>query len=576
MSVYKQFLPNDYAVVPFNAHKQYEFDSTSSLSSSITFTNTKYSQLSIDNYDSSSNLTNNPDGFDNIKYSQIDHLFYRNYLTDLSNKFGDIDYLKHNRTLYEKCTILSIPSGLYGHKIKPGSLEFKGGPYTFVDDSYGNLIPKGTNINDFITDPRLILVNLGPVNGFKRYDLNIHNNFIENIYYKKGQPRVNTITSYSTPSDKYEYDDSYFLNKIYYKNVNFFELTHFLQSYPVIDFNGINSEIKLYHDPKFNFNHGDDFAIEFWVKIENNDLTNEVHLIGKSKTKTVVKSPLEGSSGIYPLLYTGSSQPQDVNGGSQYPFEIYVKNNTDSSPSIFFRKSDGETTISVQNTITTGSIQHIICQAVNNRLFIYKNGSISSIGSRESLKNPTQNQANIYIGNRGGNSNYLKGSLSQIKIYNTSLNDTQVNSHYKSNIGSPYIGNIFYSNGLIVIPKQNTQQGVGTVAVESSLIVGASEVNDNILQKIQFQGSHLIYENEYKCTINEYEYNTTLNPSARKSKSNENSDLANFATSSLFKPYITTVGLYNDNNELLVVGKLGQPLRKSDETDTTIVLRWDT
>ena len=110
MSVYKQFSPQDYAVVPFNAHKQYEFDSTSSLSSSITFTNTKYSQLSIDNYDSSSNLTNNPDGFDNIKYSQIDHLFYRNYLTDLSNKFGDIDYLKHNRTLYERSTVISIPS----------------------------------------------------------------------------------------------------------------------------------------------------------------------------------------------------------------------------------------------------------------------------------------------------------------------------------------------------------------------------------------------------------------------------------------------------------------------------------
>ena len=567
MSVYKQFTPKDYAVVPFNAHKQYSFETTAIASNKISISSVSYTSSSIDTFNSG-----------NIKYNQIDHLFYKNYLTDISNKFGDVNYLKQKRKLPKDITIISIPTGLYGHKIKPNTLQLTyNNNIKIIDDSYGNLLYDTTDINDYITDPRSILLDIGPNDGFKRYDLNIYDGYIEPTqYYRKGLNRVNRIDSYSTPFNKYEYDDSYFLNKIYYKNVNFFELTHFLQSYPVIDFNGINSEIKLYHDPKFNFNHGDDFAIEFWVKIENNDLTNEVHLIGKSFTKTVVKSPLEGASGIYPLLYTGSSQPQDVNGGSQYPFEIYVKNNTDSSPSIFFRKSDGETTISVQNTITTGSIQHIICQAVNNRLFIYKNGSISSIGSRESLKNPTQNQANIYIGNRGGNSNYLKGSLSQIKIYNTSLNDTQVNSHYKSNIGSPYIGNIFYSNGLIVIPKQNTQQGVGTVAVESSLIVGASEVNDNILQKIQFQGSHLIYENEYKCTINEYEYNTTLNPSARKSKSNENSDLANFATSSLFKPYITTVGLYNDNNELLVVGKLGQPLRKSDETDTTIVLRWDT
>jgi len=52
--------------------------------------------------------------------------------------------------------------------------------------------------------------------------------------------------------------------------------------------------------------------------------------------------------------------------------------------------------------------------------------------------------------------------------------------------------------------------------------------------------------------------------------------MAGFQTSSAFQPYITTVGLYNENNELLVVGKLGQPIKASGETDTTIVLRWDT
>ena len=52
--------------------------------------------------------------------------------------------------------------------------------------------------------------------------------------------------------------------------------------------------------------------------------------------------------------------------------------------------------------------------------------------------------------------------------------------------------------------------------------------------------------------------------------------MADFATGSYFRPYVTTVGLYNEDRELLVVGKLGQPIRMSDETDTTIVLRWDT
>ena len=78
------------------------------------------------------------------------------------------------------------------------------------------------------------------------------------------------------------------------------------------------------------------------------------------------------------------------------------------------------------------------------------------------------------------------------------------------------------------------------------------------------------------CTINADEYNFTHNTSTRKIKSDQHAELANFATGSLFKPYVTTVGLYNENNELLVVGKLGQPVKMSDETDTTFVLRWDT
>ena len=87
---------------------------------------------------------------------------------------------------------------------------------------------------------------------------------------------------------------------------------------------------------------------------------------------------------------------------------------------------------------------------------------------------------------------------------------------------------------------------------------------------------HLIFENEYQCTVDEFEFNSTTNISARKYRTRQTEDLANFATGSLFSPYVTTIGLYNENNELLVVGKLGQPVRMSNETDTTFVLRWDT
>ena len=130
--------------------------------------------------------------------------------------------------------------------------------------------------------------------------------------------------------------------------------------------------------------------------------------------------------------------------------------------------------------------------------------------------------------------------------------------------GSPYIGNLFYQHGFAIITHPLYQYVLTKTATTSSL------------ETIEFQGSHLIYEHEYQCTINENEFNSTYNLSARKVRSQEKPDLADFTTGSLWSPYITTIGLYNEEGELLVVGKLAQPIKCSDETDTTFVLRWDT
>ena len=96
------------------------------------------------------------------------------------------------------------------------------------------------------------------------------------------------------------------------------------------------------------------------------------------------------------------------------------------------------------------------------------------------------------------------------------------------------------------------------------------------VENLEFKGNHLIFEHEYRCSVEEGDFNDTLNPTARKIPKTSNQDAADFTTGSLFKPYVTTIGLYNEDNELLVVGKLGQPIRMSDETDSHFIIRWDT
>ena len=90
---------------------------------------------------------------------------------------------------------------------------------------------------------------------------------------------------------------------------------------------------------------------------------------------------------------------------------------------------------------------------------------------------------------------------------------------------------------------------------------------------ISFLAESTIYQNEVRCLVNENDFNYTLNPSAIKDGTS--GSYIDVVTGSDFRPYATTVGLYNDVDELLVVGKLSTPYPIPSNTDITFVIRWD-
>ena len=374
------------------------------------------------------------------------------------------------------------------------------------------------------------------------------------------------------------------------RSISFKEIT----DYPTANFinnNKITSSIVSPHNETYNFNPGEDFTIAMHV----NPVSASGYLISKNTTKTVIKTPINQKT-----YTTGSSQPFNIRAESHYPFEIFI----DDKQHLTFRKYDGNFTPTISASINTGSIQHVVCMSSASRMEIWISGSKITSGS-DTTVNQTENHANLYLGSKGEISNFYTGSLANVMIYNSSRTQVQIESLYSSSNGSPYVGNIFYSNGLATITHPNhlsiAQPFIsGNVAIDNPLILftnsssigtditssiaNQNEINDlynlpflgSLEYKIQFKNIHPIYENEYQCTINADEYNYTHNISTRKIKSDQKPELANFTTSSFWKPYVTTIGLYNQNHELLVVGKLGQPVRMSDETDTTFVLRWDT
>ena len=135
------------------------------------------------------------------------------------------------------------------------------------------------------------------------------------------------------------------------------------------------------------------------------------------------------------------------------------------------------------------------------------------------------------------------------------------------------VGNIFYPHGIAVITQQNWNN-----SVDLEQLYLAEDAFPSVV--VAFSSSYTIYETQYKCTINESEFNFSQNPSIISGSITDNAITASnkpydFATGSYFSPYVTTVGMYNEQHELLAVGKLAQPLPTSQTTDTTILVNID-
>lgn len=122
------------------------------------------------------------------------------------------------------------------------------------------------------------------------------------------------------------------------------------------------------------------------------------------------------------------------------------------------------------------------------------------------------------------------------------------------------VGNIFYAQGMAVITSQAPEFG-------SLMFDSAYNTRLDITSELT------MYQNEVRCLVNENDFNYTLNPSAIQSGTS--GSYINAITGSDFDPYSTTIGLYNDANELLVVGKLSRPYRMPPNTDMSFIIRWD-
>ena len=172
------------------------------------------------------------------------------------------------------------------------------------------------------------------------------------------------------------------------------------------------------------------------------------------------------------------------------------------------------------------------------------------------------------------------------------------------------IGNVFYTQGLIVLTRD-----------------AANRLNSG--WTLDYKSTETIYENEFLLIVQPDEFNVSQNPSAvvevgkeisyvtgsdnryykttpnsgvkyiRKKSVLENGDILDYrytgsigtkkagfehweasgsvdSTGSFLAPFITTIGLYDDNCDLVAVAKLPQAIKSDPELPVNFIVRFDT
>lgn len=144
------------------------------------------------------------------------------------------------------------------------------------------------------------------------------------------------------------------------------------------------------------------------------------------------------------------------------------------------------------------------------------------------------------------------------------------------------VGLIYYQAGLVVLtasvfkgnfgPRSETlyTSSVGTYLTSGS-ITGSCNGLRNRIYNVQFNNTTELNSTVYFCRANHNEFNYSTNPTYLSGGQVVVKNNASDAPVS----YITTVGLYSADNELLAVAKLSEPLKKSIDNELTVRVRLD-
>lgn len=252
--------------------------------------------------------------------------------------------------------------------------------------------------------------------------------------------------------------------------------------------------------------------------------------------------------------------------------------------------------------MSTGSIYNLgvtVTSSQNEKIKVYREMASVLLGDSNStftIANASQTECFFILLKRGIQKDEIKKGATSV-VYNTANSGTVTATdagavvNFKQDLGGDYaplkdstgteIGQIWYNSGIMILdPGQmwpTTQSWSGSknmyqMQYSSSINQMVDGLRTN-LTAVNFHNQTNLYSTIFFCRASNTEFNYSSNPtfvdSDKRIRVTSGSNVLQTRT------YITTVGLYDANDNLLAVGKINKPITKSPDNEATARVRLD-
>lgn len=606
----------------FKAHKQYDVVNSNSSSLGAEVYYAEYQTGSLNNWTTASSEPTTTNGYyRNIIHHSINTMFYRNYTNNPGETVnaGGATPQNQKRILDRKAVVVSLSQKKFGEKVYEGSFEVIGkDSVRIIDDKQGNLVDPDLSTDYMIESSSELL----------RLSFNEAHEFLGEIDGADARYRMEFQQAFS--GSKYPYVSNFRLDDTSIKrtetiahNLQFEERAGSFGTHAI--FNGVqNLHGANYHgqgnyimtnrydiNRDFKYGPSDNFAVAFWINLP----------VSQSVTQSL--EGIQPSVSAFGNVNSTTTFDHDTNviieksGIGRYrngPFVIetynqHSANATDHSGSIgkiaikrgnnAQTKHDATPQLTSSTAINDGEWHHIVYQYNTGSNSIWIDGVMDASGpdgatdklvrntpiqigghikgwttASSELSDPEESggrtptstvkwhwtkQGGYGVSSPKNVTQALSGSLDEVRVFNRALTHLEIAFLSASN-NTNVVGNMFYQNGFACITHPHSKY---------------QDILNTLDFQMYYKGCISMTELEYTCNVKSHEFDGSENITLRKNEDPDEITMKDFATSSAFSPFITQIGLYNDQHELLALAKLGQPLQKPKQTDLTFVVRMD-